>query len=444
MKKYIFILVVFCLLLTPSLVKAQSSAPGQWVSSINIQNPTSSPAHVTLTFYDNAGVLKKTYTVQEIPAGGSRLVYTPSDLADIAAGQYAAVASSDAEVSIVINSSSTGPSSAGAYSGLTSGDIGTVLYFPASYNNYWGFYSELIIQNTTNSVAQVSVQFYNLINGSAVNAPYVVSIPSFSSHVFSLSQMNPALPVGAYSAKVTSSSAIGGVVNTWSLTKPGEYSTFNGATTGTTAAILPALYNNYWGFVSSLTVQNLDPTNSADVTVTYSNGVVSTLNLAPGVSGELYQPNNTSLPSGNTNGVFSAKVTSTRNVVAIVNVEDKTKGSLASYNAISNPTTTVLCPVVMKTYYKWFTAETIMNVGTVPATVSVLYANGSTFTTPQIPANGTYNLNENNSATLPAASSLAATFTSSQPISVIVQENSDLRYAEVPGDYLLAYSCTNK
>jgi hypothetical protein len=399
MKKYILIIIAICLLITPSLVKAQSSAPGQWVSSINIQNPTTTAAHVTLSFYDNAGVLKKTYTVQEIPAGGSRLVYTPSDLTDMAAGQYAAVASSDAEVSIVINSSSTGPSSAGAYSGLTSGDIGTVLYFSASYNSYYGFYSELIIQNASNSVAQISVQFYNQNNGAAVNTPYVVSIPSFSSHVFTLSQMNPALPVGAYSAKVTSSSAIGGVVNTWNLTKLGEYSTFNGATTGTMTAILPALYNNYWGFVSSLTVQNLDPTNSADVTVAYSNGVVSTLNLAPGVSGELYQPNNTSLPSGNTNGVFSAKVTATRNVVAIVNIESKTKGSLGSYNAISNPTTTVLCPVVMKTYYKWFTTETIMNVGAAPATVTVLYTNGSTFTTPQIPVNGTYNLNENNSST---------------------------------------------
>ncbi len=451
MKKFIYALLLVVLIIPSSFAFADSSAPGAWVSSINIQNPSATAADVTLLFYDAAGVLKLTFPVTpSIPAGGSRSLYLPTDVVALTNGQFSVIAQSTTEVNIVVNSSSTVPYTAGAYTGLQAADIGTTLYFPGLYNNYYGFYSELVIQNTSTLPANLSVQFYNQATGAAVGAPYTHSLPAAASAVFTLNLLSPALPSGntsgLYSAKVTSNVAIGGIANIWSAAKYGEFSDYNAFADGSLTSVVPALYKFYYNFVSSLTVQNIETTN-ADVTITYSNGTTETATILPNQAKEFYQPNNPLLPSGNTSGVFSAKISSTKKVVALVNVEDKTKGLFASYNGARNPTNTVLCPVVMKAFYQWFSAETIQNVGTLPTNITVTYASGLTRTFLNVPANGTINVVELATAgsILPDVSSLAATITSSgQPLVAVVQENSNERYSSAPGDYLLAYTCSNK
>lgn len=454
MKKILVVLLLLSLLIPSTAVLANSSAPGTWGSSINIQNPSTLEANVTLEFYDSLGTRILVFPVTPaIPAGGSRSLYVPTQIAGLTSGQYSVVASSDQTVNIVVNSSSTSPSTAGAYTGLGTSDSGTELFFPGLYNNYYGFASEIVIQNTGASLANISIQFYNQLTGAVVGSPYTHPIPVAASAVFTLSALSPSLPSGnaqgIFSAKITSNVAIGGIANNWSAYKSGEYSTYNGSTIAGQAAktvVVPALYKNYYGFVSSLTIQNVD-TTLATGTITYSNGKTAPFTLNPNQAKEFFQPNNPDLPSGNVSGVFSATITSDKLVLALVNVEDKVKGSLASYNGAINATTTVTCPVVLKDFYKWFSAETIQNVGSVATNVTVLYADGKTRTFSNIPPLGTVNVIELTEAgsVLSPTSSLAATFTSSAaPIVVVVQENSNLRYQEVAGDYLLAYNCTNK
>jgi len=451
MKKLALFITIIALLLPSSSIFAATSAPGSWVSSINIQNPSETDADVYLDFYNASGTLILNFHVTPvIPAGGSRSLYVPTDVTGLTSGQYSVVANSNTDVNMVVNSSSTTPSTAGAYTGLKNTNIGTTLFFPGLYNNYYGFYSELIIQNAGSSVANISIQFYNQKTGAAVGSPYTHSIPVSASAIFTLNLLDPTLPSGntsgLYSAKVTSDVAVGGIAGNWSSYKSGEYSAYNAATTGGTTAFVPALYNNYYGFVSSLTVQNID-TAAANVTITYSNSQTETFTLETNQAKEFYQPNNLSLPSGNTAGVFSAKITADQEVLALVNVEDKTKGSLASYDGAVEPTNTVTCSVVLKDFYKWFSAETVQNVGTVNTNITVTYADGKTRTFNNVPPNGTINVIELDSAgsVLDPTSSLAATFTSSaSPIVAVVQENSILSYNEVNGDYLLAYTCSNK
>jgi hypothetical protein len=252
---------------------------------------------------------------------------------------------------------------------------------------------------------------------------------------------------GIFSAKVTSDQPLAGVASVWTGAMHGEFSNYNAFIGGQTEAVVPALYKNYYNFVSSLTIQNLGAADAA-VTITYSNGTTDTATLTPNQAKEFYQPNNPALPSGNSAGVFSAKISADQPVVAIVNIEDKVKGLLASYNGATTVTDTVLCPVVMKEFYGWFSAQTVQNVGTLATDVTITYANGMTRSFTGVDPNETINIIElaNAGSVLPATSSLAATITSSngQPLVAVVQENSDTRYAQAPGDYLLSYTCSNR
>lgn len=455
MKKLLLIVILMIALsLPPGSVFAQGTtgtqAPGTWVSSINIQNTGSGDANVTLNFYDSAGNLAVSFAVTPtIPAGGSRSLYVPAEITGLSNGEYSVIASSDQPLQVVANSSSTNPSTAGAYAGVQSGELGTTLYFPGLYKNYYGFYSEVVLQNTESTDATVTLSFYNQKTGAHVVDVGPVTIPATSSRVFALDNLTT-VPSGnndgLLSLQVTSDKNLAGIANIWTSAHFGEYGDYNAFTTGSTSAYAPALYNNYYGFVSSLTIQNLSSTSSNNIKITYSNGVVETKTLQPLQAFEYYQPANSALPSGNSNGVFSAKIESTDNlpIVVLVNVEDKTKGSLASYNGPSQATTNVSCPVVLKEYYNWFSAQTVQNVGTGPTDITITYAGGQTKTFNNVPANGTINIVELAGAgsVLPDNSSVAATITSSgEPIVTVVQENSNVRYNATPGDYLLAYTC---
>jgi len=424
-------------------------APGTWVSSINIQNTGTTQAYVVLDFYSSTGANVLNFVVDPpIVAGGSRSLYVPTQIPGLSDGQYSVIASSDQPLQVVANSTSTSPSTAGAYTGLQSSEIGSTLFFPGLYNNYYGFYSELVLQNTETLAASVDITFYNQTTGAQVAQVLGAAIPATSSRVFSLSGL-AGVPsgntTGLLSAKVVSTRALAGVANIWTGAKFGEYSDYNGYVGGSTTVVYaPALYKNYYGFVSSLTVQNISAT-SGNIRITYSNGTVETATLGPNQSKEYYQPNNLALPSGNTAGVFSAKVESLSGaqIVVLVNVEDKNKGLLASYNGPSVATTSVNLPVVLKSFYKWFSAETVQNVGTAPTNITITYASGQTRTFSNVPANGTVNIIELATAgsVLPDGSSVSAVVTSSgQPIVAVVQENSDQLYTTVKGDYLLAYT----
>jgi hypothetical protein len=456
MKKLITLIMLVAFLLPMSTAYAQdsttaSAAPGTWVSSINIQNPSDSDASVSLEFFDGAGTSIFTFLVTPvIPAGGSRSLYVPTDIEGLASGQYSVVASSDVEVNVVVNSSSSSPYTAGAYTGLQSVETGTTLYFPGLYKNYYGFYSEVILQNAGLADANISIQFYNQKTGASVGSPFTNLVKPGASLVTTLANLS-ALPSGnadgIFSAKVTSDQPLAGVASVWTGAMHGEFSNYNAFIGGQTEAVVPALYKNYYNFVSSLTIQNLGAADAA-VTITYSNGTTDTATLTPNQAKEFYQPNNPALPSGNSAGVFSAKISADQPVVAIVNIEDKVKGLLASYNGATTVTDTVLCPVVMKEFYGWFSAQTVQNVGTLATDVTITYANGMTRSFTGVDPNETINIIElaNAGSVLPATSSLAATITSSngQPLVAVVQENSDTRYAQAPGDYLLSYTCSNR
>ena len=442
MKRIVIALVLLTSLVLVGVVQADSTqAPGTWVSSINIQNVGTGDATVQIEFYDASGALVLSFTVTPaIPAGGSRSLYMPNDVTGLPDGQFSAVVSSAEPIHVVANQTSTGPSTAGAYNGIQADEAATTLYFPGVYNNYYGFYSELVIQNTTGDTANVTLSFYD--DAGSLAASPTDTIPGNATKIFALEDLG--ISEGRYAVEVVSTNAVGlvGICNNWTSAKYGEFSDYNAYSGGTTVAYAPSLVNNYYGFVSSLTVQNVH-TADANILVTYSNGETETVTLVPRTAIEYYQPANPNLPSGNVDGIFSAKIESTngKKIVVLVNQEDKTKGSLASYNAPSEASTSINCPVTMKAYYQWFSAVTVQNVGSVATDITITFATGHSRTALGVPANGTHNFMQlaSQGSPLPDGSSVSAVVTADQPIVAIVNENS-LAYAGTPGDYLCAYT----
>jgi hypothetical protein len=461
MKKITWILtVVFLLSLIAAVpVFAQGSdvtkAPGTWVSSIEIQNTGTGDAdQIFIIFYRPDGSLALNYEVSPaIPEGGSRSFYVPDPSGigkDLEDGQFSVVIQSSNPLQVVANSSSEFPATAGAYTGFQDNQLGTELFFPGLYKDYYGFWSELVIQNTEATDATVNIDFFSQSTGAMTSGGVSnVTIPGNGSKVFPLQDLS-GVPSGntdgLLSAKVTSSNRLAGVANVWSSAFHGEFGDYNGYTSGSTDVVYaPALYKNYYNFVSSMTVQNIDSSGDANVKVTYSNGETETKTLKPFQAVEYYQPANSDLPSGNTNGVFSAKVESlnSKQIVVLVNVEDKTKGLFASYNGPAGATTQVGCPVVLKEFFEWFSAQTVQNVGTSNTDITIEYADGKSRTFKDVPPNGTRNFVElEPDSVLDDGSSLSAVITSTgEPIVAVVQENSESRYSSTPGDYLLAYTC---
>ena len=441
MKRIVIALVLLTSLVLVGVVQADSTqAPGTWVSSINIQNVGTGDATAQIEFYDASGALVLSFTVTPaIPAGGSRSLYLPTDFTGLSDGQFSAVVSSAEPIQVVANQTSTGPSTAGAYNGIQANEAATTLYFPGVYNNYYGFYSELVIQNTAADTANVTLSFYD--DAGSLAASPTDTIPGNATKIFALGDLG--ISDGRYSVEVVSTKALVGICNNWTSALYGEFSDYNAYSGGTTVAYAPSLNNNYYGFVSSLTVQNVDTAN-ADILVTYSNGETETVTLAPRISKEYYQPDNPNLPSGNVDGIFSAKIESTngKKIVVLVNQEDKTKGSLASYNAPSEASTSINAPVTMKAYYQWFSAVTVQNVGSVPTDITITFATGESRTAYGVPANGTYTFMQlaSQGSPLPDDSSVSAVVTAAQPIVAIVNENSDDLYLATSGDYLCAYT----
>lgn len=459
MRKFIIVLAALALLLNVGAMTAfaqgaTSKAPGTWVSSINIQNTGTGDAQVVISFYDGNGADVLDFSVTpNIAAGGSRSLYVPSDVTGLANGQFSAVVSSNQPLQVVVNSSSTGPATAGAYTGLQSNQIGQTLYFPGLYKSYYGFSSEMILQNTDAAATTASVQFYSQATGAAIGAPVSVPVKGNASAVLAL--QDTSLPAGSLvSAKVTAGTNLAGVANIWTAAgKGGEFSDYDALISGSNTTIYtPALYRNYYGFISALTVMNVG-TGPTHVKITYSNGTNYTVPLAAFQSYQWLQQFDNNLPQGNVGGVFSAKIDivpaageSVQPIASLVTVEAKVAGSLASYNGPASTSSTINCPVTMKSFYGWFTAETVQNVGIAAAKITITYASGETFTTPNnVPVNGTYNFVEKGTGTtLGNGKSVAAKITSTQPLVAVVQENSETRYAQTPGDYLLAYTCVSQ
>jgi hypothetical protein len=428
---FLFLMILILVLVPVSSFAATPFAPatiafntipgpsGTFSSAFTIQNLSATIANCTFVLYNAAGTASYTSPSFTVPASGSVFTYVPS-IGALATGQYSGVVSCDQQVSAVVNSSST--DSGGAYDAVAT--TATTWYAPNAYNNYYNYYTNFVVQNATASTVNVTV---DIINGSgAVVATQTASnVPAYAYVNFEQSGLAGLSANVAYSAKITGTGALAVESNIYGQgSASNQLYSYTPFASGSLTAYAPVIMNNYYGYVTALTVQNIGAA-TANVTVTYGTGLTENTTIAPSSSHLFYTPNS-GLPSGNSLGLTSAKITSDQNIVALVNEQGGYLRS-ASYSAFASGSTTVSIPIVMKRYVSslhYNTSITCQNVGASNTNMTITYSNAATATQNSIPANGTALFYQPNEAGLPDNFNGSATVSSSgQPIVCIVNED---------------------
>lgn len=457
--------------------RTRTNVPGGWGSAILIQNvgtATLAPDQYSIEFYDANGSLVKSFTppaTASIAPGASREFYIPTTITDLASGQYSGVVSSSVPVKAVVNSSTdraaAAPWSAFAYEGVDAAATATRLFIPGFYKDYFGFRSELVIQNTGTSAASVQATFYRSSDGQRFGPISLGSIQPNAAQTFSYN--DPAfngLPgstnTSLFGVVVESTNGVplAGVSNIWTASDADAGAgSFNAFTSGSPTVYAAALYNQYFGFVASITVQNLADTAAAG-NIRFSDGTQVPFNIPANQAREFFLPGIAGLASGNTNGLLSATISGPSNgqLVALVNIQRKQRGSttvadpenpaFGSYGATATRAARVRVPAIFSDYFGYFTAVTVQNAGNAPATVTLRYGDNRTWVSPTLQPGQTFNFSHLPNIAgnqLGFRTQIGGTVESAQPVVVVVQHNTGRELTSfsprfLPNDFLFALS----
>ena len=127
-----------------------------------------------------------------------------------------------------------------------------------------------------------------------------------------------------------------------------EITSYTGFASGDTIMYVPMLFKNIWGYDSAFYVQNIDPTNPADITIKYydtdGNLSCTMTDTIPRLSSHGYWlPFESCLPSSWVGGVV---VTSSQNIVAVG--RPHLGSSITAYNGVSSGIAQTYVPGLFK------------------------------------------------------------------------------------------------
>jgi hypothetical protein len=263
------------------------------------------------------------------------------------------------------------------------------------------WYTSYQIQNLGTSTADVSVTYYDS-TGMAYTGPTFM-IDGGGSVVWTQWD-DTALPDGQYSAVIESTEEIAVIANQQLLpngatgfTPIPPFSSYSGATGGSTQVTLPVIMYNWFGYYTEFYVQNAGSGDAA-VTVTYYPGVMNgETSGAAGVTDTGTIPQFASqgfsqesmpglgAPSGTWTGRFlgSAVVTADQPIVVVVNQHVVASHKLFTYNGFTGGATSIGAPVYMRGYFGYYASLTIGNPSaSADAHVQITYTADDTYSNP--------------------------------------------------------------
>lgn len=361
-------------------------------SSFTVQNVGTALATVQISFFGETGteVVPGTLNAGKtnpftLAAGASFEVYVPG-IVGLAAGRYSVVIASDQPLVAIANLIGQNTAATvfynGSYSGASSGAASVNL--PSVNHAYYNWNSLVSVQNAGSLATDVTVTYY--CGGTFTQTKAGVA-PGAAAH-FDLETAAPAGMGGCAGSAVISSSNGQPLVAVDNQTAAGGFTqSFNAFAQGSATVYVPAMYEAYYTWNSSLNIAKIGAGASA-VTVKYSDGSPnSTCNLtdiAP--SCLLYMPT----AHGGAAKLFAATVTAVgQPIVAIVNSANPT-GQAQTYGGFAGGAGSVGLPTVMKKYYGWDTSFTCQNVGTVATSLALSYQGyaASAYNTASLPLGG--------------------------------------------------------
>ncbi len=444
MKKLFWLigLIVLVVVVGPSVVIAGSPLNGSAASVFFVQNTSASySANCTYTVYNNLGAVASTQSFTVAP--NDRKVVSMVDVTGINPGtRGTGKVNCDqpvAVLSLYSNPPAGGLNSSGAaFEGKTAST--GPWYAPENYYNYSGFYSELVVYNTSDwSTTWVTATFYDP-SGNQVGSCTHSWIPAHTSTTFTMPCGSMTSNV-SYSAVINSSDAVVPVVNWYRLDSP-ALGTYSPISVGSTIVQIPYVMNNYLGFNTALTVQNVG-TQPTDITVSYSTGGGETrYGVAPnGVA--LFFPGN----GGVVNTWASAVVTAMQPLVAIEN-ESGPNNRAGSFTGFSGGLQTAYAPNMFYHFSGFNSSVTCQNVGGGgPTDMTISYSGIVTTTTKTNvqPAQSVVfydaDMFSDPAAFLGGWSGAAKVVSSSQPIACVVAiDQNDSPYSTVNMDQTYIYN----
>ncbi len=442
MKKSLFIILAL-VLAAASFSQALAATPapgGPFSTAFYIQNLTAVDETCSYSFYTSTGTVAYASATFSVAKNANYEIYTPS-ISGLTSGSYSGVISCDQKSEAIVNFSDA--DSAGSHNGIST--PAATWYIPNLYNNYYSYYSNVYVQNTTGAPVNVTLEIYGPDPGNPNNSIKVytstkTNVPASASVVFDQVGVAQLLANKPYSGKIIATGNVAPIVNYYGGPGNVQLYTYNPFVNGTTKAYVPALYSNYYGYNTEMRVQNVGGA-TANVTITYSNGQTANVTIQQNSGKSFYTPN--ILPAGKT--LYSAVVTSDQPIVVVVN-ESNAGNQAATYNGLAVGSTTVNIPAIMKNYYGYNTDVTCMNMGNVNTNVTITYkilGNAGVFQTTKtgIAAGRLVNFYTPTDTALvsPVTTNkkISAIVTSSgQPVNCIVNES----HSTNPGDVLYSYN----
>jgi len=418
MKKFLSLILVFAVVaITFGTTFANTTVPGgPFASSIQIQNLGTSEASVSIQYINKDGVEAHT-TTHTIVASDVLSIYVPAESA-LASGEYSVVVSANQPVAAVVNFSDA--DSGAAYSGATAGALSWG--FPAVYDNYYGYFTEIYAQNVAVAPQDITLEVYAPGSATPVYTNTKSAVPVNASVNWGLKDLSELSKNISYSAIVKADDQIVAIGNTYgSGNTAAQLYSYNGFSGGAKTFYVPALYKGYYGWNAALSIQNVS-TTLASVTVNYSSGITKNYSIQPNSSVAIYIPAEAELPAG----LMSAKVTSDQDVAVSVNISNSANRA-ATYNGVANATNKVFAPNIMKRYYKYSSSVTCQNLGAVATTMTIRYAAapGATETSGSIAPGASWEVYLPAKAAVPDGYNAGATVEAGQPIACIINSNMD-------------------
>jgi hypothetical protein len=287
MKKLLSISMLLVLMMgLVGVAAADSPAPGgPFSTAFYVQNLGGSTANCTFQFFNSTGGVAYTSGTNTVNAGSALYVYTPV-LSGLSTGTYSGVVSCDQPVAAIVNFSDT--NSGASHAGVTT--PGTTWYAPGIYDNYYNYYATIIAQNATSSPVDITVEIYSSAQASPIHTITQSAVAANASASFEMEGLAQLSDNVVYSAKIIGTGNIAPIVTIYGEGPASEqmYS-YNPFTGGSTTVYTPVIMNNFYGYNTSLSVQNIGSA-STDITVTYGTGQVQNATLSPNQSIEFYTP----------------------------------------------------------------------------------------------------------------------------------------------------------
>jgi hypothetical protein len=355
-----------------SLVAIPASAQSiVWTSGFQVQNLSTSQAHIVISYYNQNGT-KAIADVSDTIAAMSSKTYYPIHAADGFNGSV--VVSSDQPVVAIANTLGNSPQYAASTESFSGGSTSVMLPLIMRANS--GYYTWFNVQNAGSADASVTVQYIPGSSGSAYTAPAVTIKPGAAA-TFSQRDLANLGTKFVGSAVVTSSQPIVATVMQVGETFKNMLG-YNGFTQGSTSVSLPLIMANNSGYYTGYQVQNVGAAQ-ATVTIAYGTNLAGT--FAPTNDTVTLNPNQsaTFIQNGGkwtSKYIGSATVTCSQPVVAIVNqVKQAGVAVGTAYNGFNpgSATNKVSAPLIMANNSGYYTGIQIMNVGSSAASITVSY-----------------------------------------------------------------------